>query len=152
MLHNSRFKTFVWYSGVGLLVLLAVAVTVFRLAFSSVEEYRAQLETLAGNYLGQPVTISGINARVAGISPTVVLSDVALLHKDSSQPLTRFAAIDIALDPIMNPWDIAALVPVVRGAGGTITDWSGNSPYPAESIIASATPELHTATLAVLQS
>ena len=100
MLHNSRLKTFVWYSGVGLLVLLAVAVTVFRLAFSSVEEYRAQLETLAGSYLGQPVTISGIDARVAGISPTVILTDVALLHKDSSQPLTRFAAIDIALDPI----------------------------------------------------
>lgn len=60
--------------------------------------------------------------------------------------------VDIALDPIMNPWDIAALVPVVRGAGGTITDWSGNTPYPAESIIAAATAELHTATLAVLHS
>ncbi|HYD83238.1 MAG TPA: histidinol-phosphatase, partial [Opitutus sp.] len=32
---------------------------------------------------------------------------------------------DVMLDPVMNPWDIAALVPVIRGAGGTITDWSG---------------------------
>lgn len=100
MLHNSRLKTFVWYSGVGLLVLLAVAVTLFRLIFSSVEEYRTQLETLAGNYLGQPVTISGIDARVSGISPTVILTDVALLHKESTQRLTRFDAINIALDPI----------------------------------------------------
>lgn len=57
---------------------------------------------------------------------------------------------DISLDPIMNPWDIAALVPVVRGAGGMITNWQGGSAYPAESIIACATPELHAAVLAAL--
>ncbi len=59
--------------------------------------------------------------------------------------------VDLALDPIMNPWDIAALVPVVRGAGGVITDWSGNTPYPAESIVAAATPALHDAALTLLQ-
>lgn len=59
---------------------------------------------------------------------------------------------DICLDPIMNPWDIAALVPVIRGAGGTITDWKGGAAYPAESTIASATPELHAEVLKVLGS
>jgi len=34
---------------------------------------------------------------------------------------------DVMCDPIMNPWDIAALVPVIRGAGGTITDWRGGA-------------------------
>ncbi len=52
---------------------------------------------------------------------------------------------DVMMDPIMNPWDIAALVPVIRGAGGIITDWNGGSPYPAESTLAAATPELHAA-------
>ncbi len=60
--------------------------------------------------------------------------------------------VDLALDPIMNPWDIAALVPVVRGAGGTISDWSGDAPYPAESIVAAATADLHAQTLATLRS
>lgn len=59
---------------------------------------------------------------------------------------------DIAIDPIMNPWDIAALVPIVRGAGGTITDWRGGAAYPAESSVACATAELHTQTLAMLNS
>lgn len=59
--------------------------------------------------------------------------------------------VDLSIDPIMNPWDIAALVPVVRGAGGIITDWNGQAPYPAESIVAAATPELHAAALAILQ-
>ena len=58
---------------------------------------------------------------------------------------------DVVVDPIMNPWDIAALVPVIRGAGGVITDWQGSAPYPATSTIATATPDLHAATLAALQ-
>jgi myo-inositol-1(or 4)-monophosphatase len=56
---------------------------------------------------------------------------------------------DVVLDPIMNPWDIAALVPVIRGAGGIITDWKGSSPYPADSTIAAA-PELHAEVIRVL--
>jgi histidinol phosphatase-like enzyme (inositol monophosphatase family) len=57
---------------------------------------------------------------------------------------------DVVVDPIMNPWDVAALVPVIRGAGGVITDWQGGAAYPANSTIATATPELHAATLAIL--
>ena len=57
---------------------------------------------------------------------------------------------DACLDPIMNPWDIAALVPVIRGAGGTITDWRGGPAYPAEATIAAATPALHAAVLRTL--
>jgi histidinol phosphatase-like enzyme (inositol monophosphatase family) len=58
---------------------------------------------------------------------------------------------DICLDPVMNPWDIAALVPVIRGAGGAISDWSGGPAYPASSTIACATPELHAAVVAALR-
>ena len=57
---------------------------------------------------------------------------------------------DVCLDPIVNPWDIAALVPIIRGAGGAISDWQGGAPYPAESTIASATPELHAEVVAAL--
>jgi histidinol phosphatase-like enzyme (inositol monophosphatase family) len=57
---------------------------------------------------------------------------------------------DVALDPIMNPWDIAALVPIIRGAGGVITDWQGGSPFPAQSTVAAATPALHNDVIAVL--
>jgi len=59
---------------------------------------------------------------------------------------------DVCLDPIMNPWDIAALIPVVRGAGGVISDWHGGAAYPAEHTIAAATPELHTEVIAALSS
>ncbi len=32
---------------------------------------------------------------------------------------------EIMLDPVMNPWDCAALLPIVQEAGGTFTDWTG---------------------------
>ncbi len=56
---------------------------------------------------------------------------------------------DVMLDPIMNPWDIQALIPVVRGAGGIITDWQGRDPVKASSIIAAA-PSLHAEIIAAL--
>jgi len=43
---------------------------------------------------------------------------------------------DIMLDPIMNLWDIVALVPIIKGAGGMITDWEGNAPIGGSGIIA----------------
>jgi myo-inositol-1(or 4)-monophosphatase len=58
---------------------------------------------------------------------------------------------DIMCDPIMNPWDIQALIPVVRGAGGIITDWQGRDPVKAESIVA-ANPALHAQVIAALNA
>jgi fructose-1,6-bisphosphatase/inositol monophosphatase family enzyme len=34
---------------------------------------------------------------------------------------------EVMLDPAMNPWDCAALLPVIVEAGGSFTDWSGAS-------------------------
>jgi myo-inositol-1(or 4)-monophosphatase len=43
---------------------------------------------------------------------------------------------DIMADPIMNPWDLLALIPIIEGAGGVITDWQGNDPVAGASIVA----------------
>jgi len=59
---------------------------------------------------------------------------------------------DVMCDPIMNPWDIAALIPVIRGAGGAISDWQGHTPVGAKSIVAAATPELHSQVIAALSA
>lgn len=50
---------------------------------------------------------------------------------------------DVMYDPVMNLWDIAALVPVIRGAGGVITSSQGGAAYPADSTVASANALLH---------
>ena len=56
---------------------------------------------------------------------------------------------DIMLDPIMHLWDIVALVPVIRGAGGVITSWTGGHPLDGDGIIAS-NPALHGRVLGML--
>lgn len=38
---------------------------------------------------------------------------------------------EIMLDPIMNIWDNAALLPILQEAGGTFTDWSGTPTHTA---------------------
>lgn len=126
---------------------------------------------------GQTTTLNGVPVRCRA---TRALADATLLtcdwvspsiHQDGAafERLSRIVKLartwgdcygylllasgwaDVVVDPIMNPWDIAALVPVVRGAGGVITDWQGGAAYPANSTLAAATPELHAATLAALR-
>jgi myo-inositol-1(or 4)-monophosphatase len=56
---------------------------------------------------------------------------------------------DAMLDPQLSYWDIAAILPVVEGAGGRVSGWSGGDPLRELSLIAS-TGELHKEILAVL--
>ena len=39
--------------------------------------------------------------------------------------LLALGLVDVVVDDTMKPWDWAALVPVVEGAGGRVTDWAG---------------------------
>lgn len=57
---------------------------------------------------------------------------------------------EIMCDPVMNPWDIAALIPVIRGAGGVITDWQGKDAVGAQSIVATTSKTLHDEVIARL--
>lgn len=50
---------------------------------------------------------------------------------------------DVMLDPVLSYWDIAALVPVIEGAGGRITSWDGGDPLAAPSAIATTGDALH---------
>ncbi|HPN39131.1 MAG TPA: histidinol-phosphatase [Melioribacteraceae bacterium] len=56
---------------------------------------------------------------------------------------------DIMIDPIMNIWDLAALVPIVNGAGGIITDYNGKDAITGQSTIA-CVPGLHKKVIDIL--
>jgi histidinol phosphatase-like enzyme (inositol monophosphatase family) len=58
--------------------------------------------------------------------------------------------IDIVIETGLKPYDIVALAPIVQGAGGVVTTWSGGSPAEGGSIVASGDPRLHEKTLALL--
>ena len=56
---------------------------------------------------------------------------------------------DLMIDPTLAYWDVAAIVPVLEGAGGRVTSWTGGDPLASPSLIASAGP-LHDEVLALL--
>ena len=60
--------------------------------------------------------------------------------------------IDLVVEAMLQPYDFAALVPVVQGAGGVMTDWRGNPLTVASDgwVVAAATPELHAQAIAHL--
>ena len=47
---------------------------------------------------------------------------------------------DVMLDPTLAYWDVAAVVPVVEGAGGVVSSWSGGDPLAELTLIATAGP------------
>ena len=58
---------------------------------------------------------------------------------------------DIMLDPIVNPWDVLPVIPVVRGAGGVITAWDGSDVVRGDSCVA-ASQNLHPRVLEILNA
>lgn len=56
---------------------------------------------------------------------------------------------DIMIDPVMSPWDLLPLIPIIKGAGGIITDYQGNDAVKGKSAVAS-NPFLHSEVISSL--
>ena len=60
--------------------------------------------------------------------------------------------IDVVVESGLNVYDIAALIPLVEGAGGMATDWQGGSAAQGGQILAAANPDIHEAAMATLNA
>ena len=58
--------------------------------------------------------------------------------------------VDLTVESGLQIYDIAALIPVIEGAGGVVSDWDGNSAARGGRVIAAANPPLHAAALDLL--
>ncbi|MDZ7726813.1 MAG: inositol monophosphatase family protein [Dehalococcoidia bacterium] len=108
---------------------------------------------LGAHLNGEPVHVSGVDDLA---SATVLFTSVQGLHEHHPRFLAGLSAeanllrtwgdcygylavatgrAEVMLDPVMHAWDVAALYPVIREAGGTITAWDG-SEAPGGSCIA----------------
>jgi myo-inositol-1(or 4)-monophosphatase len=57
---------------------------------------------------------------------------------------------DLIVESSLHRWDVAALIPVVQGAGGIITDWRGGDCSAGGQVIAAGDPRVHEAALKLL--
>ena len=66
--------------------------------------------------------------------------------------LLALGQIDVIVECDLKAWDWAALLPVIAGAGGSLTDWQGNPPHPNGDgrVIAVGDPGLLPAVIAAL--
>src|SRR5690606_5973763 len=59
---------------------------------------------------------------------------------------------DLVVEPYLNTYDIAALVPILREAGGAIACWDGSEPTKGGNVAAAATPQLLEKALALIDA
>jgi myo-inositol-1(or 4)-monophosphatase len=60
--------------------------------------------------------------------------------------------LDLVIETELKPYDIAALVPIITGAGGVVTTWDGTAPQQGGRIVAAGDPRVHAAALKLLNS
>jgi myo-inositol-1(or 4)-monophosphatase len=65
--------------------------------------------------------------------------------------LLAMGFIDIVIEGRLAPWDVAALIPVIEGAGGIVTDWDGKPFANGGSIIAAGDRRVHSEAVAMLK-
>jgi histidinol phosphatase-like enzyme (inositol monophosphatase family) len=64
--------------------------------------------------------------------------------------LLAMGFVDLVVEARLKPWDIQALIPIVQGAGGVITDWQGNPCAEGGRVIAAGDARVHAEALKFL--
>ena len=93
-----HFTRTTWYA-----VLIGVIVAAFLLSAARVllpmaQEYRSWFETELGAYLGRPVSIGRLGARMRGFHPELVLRDVAGGDPGADRPMLKFREMRLRLN------------------------------------------------------
>ena len=58
--------------------------------------------------------------------------------------------VDVVIEANFHAWDVAALIPLVEGAGGVITDWQGGSAESGQTILACGDKRVHAEAMKLL--
>jgi myo-inositol-1(or 4)-monophosphatase len=58
--------------------------------------------------------------------------------------------MDVVIESGLEPYDIQALIPIIEGAGGIVTNWAGGSAANGGQVVASANATLHEQVLGLL--
>ncbi len=64
--------------------------------------------------------------------------------------LVAAGCVDLVIEAGLQPYDVQALMPVIEGAGGVVTDWRGGDCAQGGRVVAAGDPALHAAALALL--
>lgn len=124
-------------------------------SFPAVDEHLAAAPGLGCWHNGARCRVSDVADLSAAVVLTTDLSGYPDAHRRTGwESLTRAARVsrtwgdcygyllvatgraEAMLDPVMNPWDVACLLPIITEAGGVFTDWDGAITALGESAVA----------------
>ena len=60
--------------------------------------------------------------------------------------------IDLVVEAGLKPYDIVAIIPIIEGAGGIVTSWSGGDASGGGTVLAAGDRRAHEEALAILNS
>lgn len=85
----------------GIVVLVvAVLVSAIRVAFPDLGIYRKEVQAWISRYMGFPVVIRSLDASWYGWTPHLYLTNIDLLNKAGTAPITHFDKAAISIDPL----------------------------------------------------
>ena len=87
-----------WLSVAILLVALAFTLSAVRLLLPGMSEYKAQIESVARNFLQRPVQIGSLDAAWHGLSPVLKLNQVVIEDQQFPNGELTIAEVQVALD------------------------------------------------------
>jgi len=66
--------------------------------------------------------------------------------------LVAMGFVDLVVETDLKRWDIAAIIPIIEGAGGVVTDWNGEPMGDGGNIIAAGDARVHAEALKLLRA
>lgn len=87
-----------WYTVAGLIISLAIAISLVRIFLPDVKVYRTQIEHVASSFLAQEVHIDSMDARLSGITPMIIFKGVRMLDDTGKHEIMRFDEARLGLD------------------------------------------------------
>lgn len=60
--------------------------------------------------------------------------------------------VDVIVEAALQPYDVQALIPIIEGAGGVISDWSGGTAQNGGQVVACGDPALHKQVMEMLNA
>ena len=66
--------------------------------------------------------------------------------------MLAMGAVDLVVEAGLKPYDVQALMPIIRGAGGIITTWDGGDASMGGRIIAAGDARVHREAMAIFEA
>ena len=143
-------------------------------------EYGSFLSRYSPDVSADPAQTTGQNLKPIGVRPCPSLAQATLSTTDPTffpdqNQITAFETVaaksklvrngydcyaycmvamgqmDLVIESGLAPYDIQALIPIIEGAGGIVTNWTGGSPDQGGHVIAAGDPRVHAEALDILQ-